>query len=469
MPGQEQEPVERPQGRTITLVLHGTFAAADRWWRLGEGGTFADRLEAALRARGRGGTVWRPALDQGYGYGDFSWSGANDHRARRGGAKTLAASINGLAVKLGATETEPLTLNVVAHSHGGNVFLEALRHLDASVALGRCVMLGTPLISFRPAFRLGRLALANILLGFLFLFGFFLLVQLLHLAFACGADLLGAGLECGFMQADEGNGEDPEFSGGMATLLIAPIIVFYGWLFWAFAFAGDVVWILLFMPLVWLFGRAAGQAYGPSPAVLAERLGIDGQGQKRIVLFTSHFDEAELLLQLGAAPNQLYRDYLARHWNAVFRIAERVALRPMVDGIFLKTIETVLERFVFGIPWRMVLCFDYAVADVEKGRAYPRSLFEQIRLADHTLSVGSPEEIQSIEEGAADEADEALPEPLETQAPTLFAALRVIAGDIRAQIKLRHSRYYQSEAVIDRVADALCGRDRLPRPAAARG
>ena len=115
--------------KTVTLVIHGTFAGQATWWRLGGEGhaTFADRLEGQLSRRGLSGTVWKPALVEDLDYPSFSWSGLNRHRERMRGARRLCSSLNELAQRVRATASAPLTVNVVAHSHGGNVVLEAIR------------------------------------------------------------------------------------------------------------------------------------------------------------------------------------------------------------------------------------------------------------------------------------------------------------------------------------------------------
>ena len=36
----------------VTIIVHGTFATQETWWRLGTGETFADRLEHGLAQQG---------------------------------------------------------------------------------------------------------------------------------------------------------------------------------------------------------------------------------------------------------------------------------------------------------------------------------------------------------------------------------------------------------------------------------
>lgn len=60
--------------KTVTLVIHGTFANQSKWWRLGNERhlTFADRLENELSRKGLVDTVWKPALEAGFDYSSFS-------------------------------------------------------------------------------------------------------------------------------------------------------------------------------------------------------------------------------------------------------------------------------------------------------------------------------------------------------------------------------------------------------------
>jgi hypothetical protein len=154
----------------LTVIVHGTFAAEEKWWRLGTDGekTFADRLEQELSLRGASGTVWNPELVNRFDYSLFTWSGRNRHRDRVKAARGLSRTLNHLAQHVEATPREPLTVNFVAHSHGGNVVLEALRHIGPNVRIGRIALLGTPLITARPAFRIARFVFSTILLALAF-------------------------------------------------------------------------------------------------------------------------------------------------------------------------------------------------------------------------------------------------------------------------------------------------------------
>jgi hypothetical protein len=82
--------------RIVTVVVHGTFATNATWWKLGTNTepTFADKLEQQLAADGMTGTVWKPALEAGMTYDDFTWSGENRHKDRVAGAHKLSGSLD---------------------------------------------------------------------------------------------------------------------------------------------------------------------------------------------------------------------------------------------------------------------------------------------------------------------------------------------------------------------------------------
>ncbi len=67
----------------------------------------------------------------------FRWSGKNKIRARKAAGKKLAAYLNLIHEKYPDEE-----INVVAHSHGGNVVNEAVKHINFK--LNRAVYLGVP-------------------------------------------------------------------------------------------------------------------------------------------------------------------------------------------------------------------------------------------------------------------------------------------------------------------------------------
>ena len=430
-------------GGPITIIVHGTFAGTLRWYRLGGGATpsFADRLEAALARRGVAGTVWTPALRAGFDYEAFGWSGRNRHEDRVNGGRALAVQLNAVAETLGATDEAPLTVNLVGHSHGGNVILEALSRLAPCVRPGRVVFLGTPLFTFRPTLRIVRLAIALLLLFvvlslFVFVTGTFLVPGV----FGWMCSLLG------LCTTESGVGM------GWLLLLAVGLVMVYGWVFVAVAWLVDVVWRVLLFPLTALSKRRPGEVYGPPQAELKRIL-----GGRRIALFTSHQDEADLILELSSAPRRLYAEWVAEKWGTEVKWLERIALRPVVEGLLLRLVEIVLERYMLGFSWLRVLFFDHEMADLAHGPEYPPSVVEQVDVSEalrdalYAQPASVPVWWPLAVPGAERMSGEA------RRALTFRESLRLLFRDVLVQVKPRHSEYYESGAVIERVADALAG------------
>ena len=129
--------------RETILLIHGTFAnkavSARAWW-LPES-EFCQKLHSYLSQRGSAARCW-----SGFGTqnGVFAWTGDNLEPERRIGGDSLAKEITDL-------EASPDIgcYHIVAHSHGGNVVLHALRSLaDNPKKLGAVIFLGTPVLRF---------------------------------------------------------------------------------------------------------------------------------------------------------------------------------------------------------------------------------------------------------------------------------------------------------------------------------
>jgi hypothetical protein len=137
-----------------TVVIHGTLARDETWWRDARQGGFLDALAMGLHDGGRTPDVWMiggkdvrtySALSgQGHGLfeaveGRFRWTGQNahDHRVEEG--LKLALYLEALA-EVKADET----IDIVAHSHGGNLVKVATARLADRVRLGRVVFLAVP-------------------------------------------------------------------------------------------------------------------------------------------------------------------------------------------------------------------------------------------------------------------------------------------------------------------------------------
>ncbi len=142
------------------MLVHGTFSNAAQsvdwpapWWV--PDSPFCRQLEAALAKRGfKTSTPTKQDV--------FAWSGANSESERRNAAAELA-------VRLQSLELDPriTRYHVIAHSHGGNVVLQALRKFQPQ-RLGAVIFLGTPYLEFRdtgPRVTPRRVALAVYWLG----------------------------------------------------------------------------------------------------------------------------------------------------------------------------------------------------------------------------------------------------------------------------------------------------------------
>jgi hypothetical protein len=421
-------------GTTVTLVIHGTFAGQAAWWRLGNDGqeSFADRLERELSRRGLADTVWKRALAEGFDYASFAWSGRNRHGDRVAGAHRLGANLNALAQSVKATPSDPLLVNVVAHSHGGNVVLEALRHLQSNVRVDRMVLLGTPLITVRPAFRAAR-----------FLFSAFLLSLV-----AIGLLIIVA--ELGSYAATGRSIYDHIGEPGQKWVVPAfmPAIVLYAAIFWLTGNALDVVWRLvcrILEPLAWLRGKSRLLVYGPSKGTLKTVL-----RKPPILLLTTHNDEADVLLHVGSAPARLYRDYVRTRFSRPSRLLEFLFLRSLVVGVFLKAVEMLLEVLSLGFSVWRTLVQDFEVASPDERSYYPASLLVQERL-DIRPNVAAL--AVAVTAGAGQRDDKVQGSTLVPR--TLDLSLEEITTELIRQVRLRHSAYYDNEEVVARVADFL--------------
>ena len=110
------------EGFHITLV-HGTFARKAKWIK--PTSVFATALTSELES---------PTISD-----EFRWSGWNSHKARLNASKKLA-----IKIKENSEEHPHYMHVVIAHSHGGNVFLNALHNLDEVPSNLRFIRLGTP-------------------------------------------------------------------------------------------------------------------------------------------------------------------------------------------------------------------------------------------------------------------------------------------------------------------------------------
>jgi hypothetical protein len=138
---------EHPDYPETVILLHGTFAAPEdgivQWWQ--PGSDFCQELDKRLAALGSCARTWSHTsrLDMPV----FSWTGRNSWADRYAAALLLAEYLTRL-------NEHGWVFHVVAHSHGGNVLLQALREMlePHNLAIekhnyGNLVCLGTPFIA----------------------------------------------------------------------------------------------------------------------------------------------------------------------------------------------------------------------------------------------------------------------------------------------------------------------------------
>lgn len=106
-----------PDGR-LTIIVHGTFANKENWPNPGQ--PFNDAVSSTFREHAVA----------------FKWSGSNNVQERSKGAMALALFVQN-NIKPGEK------LNIVAHSHGGNIVKE-YTNLNNAITIDNLVTLGTP-------------------------------------------------------------------------------------------------------------------------------------------------------------------------------------------------------------------------------------------------------------------------------------------------------------------------------------
>ncbi|KRR06355.1 hypothetical protein CQ12_33410 [Bradyrhizobium jicamae] len=129
------------------IVVHGTWAAPKpdktQWYQPIEGSGmasgFVGKLNNALQERGSPARCWAHCTPENK---FFRWSGENSRIARMQAASSLAGYVRQL-------QSEGWRCHVVAHSHGGNVVVDALSQIAAADQAApplKIVTLGTPFI-----------------------------------------------------------------------------------------------------------------------------------------------------------------------------------------------------------------------------------------------------------------------------------------------------------------------------------
>jgi hypothetical protein len=116
---QKREPLTKDLN-SVTTVIHGTWATNDDWWKPGQ--RFVDEVDKIV------GDVYK---ERDF----FFWSGENDDEQRRKAAQDLKTWVNQRLVPKGK-------LQLICHSHGGNVALIAS---ELGLQINNLILLGTPI------------------------------------------------------------------------------------------------------------------------------------------------------------------------------------------------------------------------------------------------------------------------------------------------------------------------------------
>jgi pimeloyl-ACP methyl ester carboxylesterase len=424
-------------GREVTLMIHGTFAGEENWWRPGGGRhrTAADHLEDELARRGRPGTVWAPVHDAGMTSEQFRWSGANSHTARVEAAESLRRNLDELARRHRCSAERPLAVNLVAHSHGGNVALEAIKRLPEAVRVRRLVMLGTPMV-WR------RLSLRPLVL-------FWAMVALLTLANVVGATVAEvSGADAATMTL-----VDPMVALGRAVLTAA----LAAWMIYGISRIYSVGYEWIRHALRW---RCRGTpAYGPSARRLAATLG------RPAYLLRTREDEADLLLHVGAAPKLFYNELVTGRFHGWKHWAELTLLRPWVYVAAAPLVEMALEKYVLGFRWRQVLVRDHEMVSFRQEKDwYPADVVVRVDVTNDLLPALT-EKLRERRPPIEMMSPPGMNGNGERHAEALRSTVSSVARNLVGQVRLRHSLYYESDEVIGRVADLIAGEVEVSHPA----
>jgi hypothetical protein len=131
---------------------------------------------------------------------------------------------------------------------------------------------------------------------------------------------------------------------------------------------------------------------------------------------------------------------------------ELVLLRPFVDELVLASAEILLERYGLGFSWLGTLFFDHEMADLARGRAYPTDVLRRIDVTEHLIPMLAVQQKAIVFPGIRHALVRA---PTAERRRNLLETLKDVIGYLKEQVRLRHSLYYQSDHVLDRVAASL--------------
>jgi len=109
--------------KDIIIFVHGTFAKEASWMK-------------------EDSKIYK-VLSENFNIKPFNWSGKNSHIARHHASKRLYIFIENLINK-----NKSRKINIISHSHGGNVVLKSLKYSDKNIEnINTIICLGTPFIS----------------------------------------------------------------------------------------------------------------------------------------------------------------------------------------------------------------------------------------------------------------------------------------------------------------------------------
>jgi hypothetical protein len=456
------------EGEPVTVIVHGTFASDEPWWKPGKAlpPSAADDLEKALRGHGMTGSVWRGLRDDPPAVIDtddpdgevtaieaaFGWSGRNRHRDRVRAAEQIRGSLESLADRSRAVDgtgaREPLGVHVVAHSHGGNVVLEMMNNPPSDVDIRSITMLGTPLIWTFPAYRLIRILLALLFAASLV----FVMIP------------------------------PPGESVAKSVAISGFFMLAYPWaFFWARRLfvlpirAVAVVWRRLVHG-----GRPPGRpAYGPRPDVLREELG------REILLLRSAEDEADLMMHFGASPTEAYKSLVrpTRPTRAKVReggvlsylgfgtlwFFEMLIIRPWVYILMVPIFEAGVEHIGLGFPWRTSMWRNQEMVSQRDRRRelYPANALTRLDVTAQLLPTLEREirerATTAVYVGETPTATVVSEDGIRTEQEhldELKATFGKLVRSFKEQFNLRHSMYYESPEIIEMVAQEIAAAER---------
>jgi hypothetical protein len=280
-----------PSKETVILV-HGTWAGPvegeHRWYQRIDGPeaeqSFVAKLDDALARYGSSARCWKHCDDQNP---PFHWSGENNWLSRTSAAARLSASIHQAA-------QDGWKCHVIAHSHGGNILMEALSPEVGSLpqsratAIGRLITLGTPYIDVISGIGRAR-RLWIVLLGI----PAFLLYAA---ALALFSGIIWTAIRDGKFFSTHSRG-DWEMS----------------------VFFCSILAVLLFVPMVWVIRYWRGRLFDLAAAVKSTPPAY----QDQILMMGSASDEAwQILYHLSRTENPLrptrpLLSYLGEFWQRV--------------------------------------------------------------------------------------------------------------------------------------------------------